>query len=47
MRRIPDLRLRFAAEFDHLGIAAAFKIEDAAIGPAMFIIADQIAFRVR
>ena len=47
MGRIPDLRLGLTAQFDHFGIAAAFEIEDAGIGPAMFIIADQIAFRIR
>ena len=34
------------AEIDALGVAAALKVEDAAVGPAMLIIANQSALRV-
>ena len=36
-----DFRLRLGREIDHLGIAAAFEVEDAAVRPAMLVIADQ------
>ena len=36
-----NLRLSRSRKVDHLGIAAAFKIKDALIAPAMLIIADQ------
>jgi hypothetical protein len=38
-----DLRLGLGREIDGLGVAAAFKVEDATVGPAMFVIADQRA----
>ncbi len=38
-----DFRFGFGRQADHLGIAAAFEVEDRGIGPAMFIIADQRA----
>ena len=41
-----NLWLGFAAQVDGLGVTAALKVERAAIGPAMFIIANQRAVRV-
>ena len=38
-----DFRLGLAAQLDHLGIAAAFDVEDAVLAPAMFVIAHQSA----
>ena len=36
-----DFRLRLARQADHLGITAAFEIEDAVAAPAVLIVADQ------
>jgi hypothetical protein len=36
-----DFRLSFGRQPDHLGVAAAFKIEEAVFRPAMLVIADQ------
>ena len=44
-RRV-DLRLGFGGQADGLGIAAAFKVEDAGLAPAMLVIADQGAGRI-
>src|SRR5215471_6323219 len=44
---IPDLRLILLRELDALGIASALEVEDAVGAPAMFVIADEIARRVR
>ncbi len=41
-----NVRLRFGRELDHLGIAAALEIEDAVVGPSVFIITDQAAFGI-
>ena len=38
-----DFRLGLSRKLDHLGVAAAFEVEEAILGPAMFIIADQRA----
>ena len=43
LRSGENFRFCLLAEIDHLGIATAFKVEDAIVGPAMFIIADQCA----
>src|SRR5262245_51597129 len=43
---VPDLRLVFTRQADTLGVAASLKIEDAAIAPAVFVVADQLALRV-
>ena len=43
----PDFRLRLRRQVDDLGIAAAFEVEDAALTPAMLIVADQLSMRVR
>ncbi len=45
-RRI-NLRLRIARKLDHLGVAAAFEIEDAVFRPAMLVVAHQRARRIR
>src|SRR5262249_3729639 len=42
----PDLRLRRLTQPDTLGIAAALKIKDAILAPAMLIIADQVSGRI-
>jgi hypothetical protein len=39
-----DIRLGFAIKVDDLGIAAAFKVEDAVVIPAVLIIADKSLF---
>src|SRR5579872_257560 len=46
-QRIPDLRLILFRELDAFGVATTLKIEDAIGAPAVFIIADQIARRIR
>ncbi len=44
--RVPDLRLFFFREIDALGVAAAFEIENAALAPAVLVIANQAALRI-
>ncbi len=46
MRGGPDLGLPFLREADHLGIAAALDVEDAALAPAVLVVADQRALGV-
>ena len=41
-----DFRLGLAAQLDHLGIAAAFDVEDAMLGPTVFIVTHQRARRI-
>ena len=41
-----DLRLGLGREPDHLRVAAALEIEDAAIAPAVLVVADQPAIRI-
>ena len=41
-----DFRLRLARKLDRLGVAAAFKIEDAFLAPAVLVVADEDAVRV-
>ena len=43
---VPDDRLVLVAEIDGLGVAAAFQVEHGAFGPAVFVVADQIAVGV-
>src|SRR6516165_9681860 len=43
---IPDLRLTLARQPDALRVAAAFDIKNAVVGPAVFVVADQPAFRI-
>jgi len=38
-----DFRLGFGRKADHLGVAAAFKVEHGRVRPAMLVIADQRA----
>src|SRR5581483_7274066 len=42
-----DLRLGGRRELDHLRIAAALEVEDAAVAPAVLVVADQAALGVR
>ncbi len=42
-----DLGLGIRSEADHLGVAAALEVEDAAVTPAMLVVADEPARRVR
>ena len=42
-----DLRLGLARQADHLGVAAAFEVEDRGVRPAMLVVADQRAARDR
>ena len=44
--RVIDIWLCGFGEFNGLGIAAAFEVEDAIVIPAVFVIADQAAFRI-
>ena len=44
-RRLEDLRLGLLREPDHLRVAAAFDVEDAAVAPAVLVVADQPAAR--
>ena len=41
-----DLRLRLRREADHLRVAAALEVEDAAVAPAVLVVADQVPFGV-
>ena len=41
-----DFRLRLLREFDGLGVAAAFKVENAVVVPAVLVVANQLAFRI-
>ena len=47
LRRGVDLRLRFLVDADRLGVAAALEVEDAALTPAVLVVADEPARRVR
>ena len=42
----PDLGLGLRRQVDHLGVAAAFEVEHAALAPAVLVVADQPAMRV-
>ena len=44
--RLEDLRFVLRRQIDGLGVAAAFDVEDAIVTPAMFIVTDEMAFRV-
>ena len=46
-RRRVNLRLSVPRESNDLGVATALEVEDAVIRPSMFVIADQLAFRIR
>ena len=41
-----DLRLGAGREADDLGVAAALEVEDAVVGPAVLVVADEAAGRV-
>ena len=41
-QRIKDLRFGLPSQIDRLGVTATFDVEDAVIGPAMFVVADQL-----
>src|SRR3546814_2417219 len=43
LRGCMDLGFGLGRQTDHLGIAAAFEVEDGGIRPAMFVVADQRA----
>ena len=43
---VVDIGLGFLVQFDDLGIAAAFKVEDALVVPAVLVVADQETLRV-
>ena len=47
LRRGVDFGFGFGREADHLGIAAAFEVEHAVFGPAMLVVADERAVRIR
>ena len=44
--RVEDLRLASRRQVDRLGVAAALDVEDAVVGPAVLVVADQLAARV-
>src|ERR1051325_4173423 len=44
--RVPDLRFALPGKADAFCIAAAFEVENAAIAPAVFVVADQPTGRV-
>ena len=46
LRRAEDLRLRLRGQPDHLGVAAAFDVEDAVVRPAVLVVADQMALGI-
>src|SRR4051812_33323796 len=46
VRRPVDLGLRLRGELDHLRVAAALEVEDAAVAPAVLVIADEGARRI-
>ncbi len=41
--RLIDLRLGLVREPDHLGVAAAFEVEDALIAPAQLVVTDEVS----
>src|SRR3990167_726365 len=43
---VPDYRLVLLAQVDTLGVAAAFDVEYAALGPAVLVVTDQVAVGV-
>ena len=43
---VVDIGLGFLVQFDDLGIAAAFKVEDALVVPAVLVVADEQTLRV-
>src|SRR5581483_4087866 len=45
-RRAVDLRLCLGGEPDHLRVAAALQVEDAAVAPAVLVVADQRPLRI-
>src|SRR5690606_4135859 len=45
-RRLIDLRLALSVQIDDLGVAAAFKVEDAVVAPAVLVVADEHALGV-
>ena len=44
--RLEDVRLILGRQIDGLGVAAALDVEDAFLAPAMFIVANEIAFGI-
>ena len=46
-QRLEDVRFALRRQVNRLGVAAAFNVEDAFVTPAMLIVADQMAFRIR
>ena len=46
MRRGINLRLRFLAQVDDLGVTAALEVEDAVRTPAMLVIANERPLRI-
>ena len=42
-----DVRLVDVAQADRLGVAAALEVEDALVAPAVLVVADQDALRIR
>src|SRR3954447_15828055 len=46
VRRLVDLGLRLRGELDHLRVAAALEVEDAAVPPAVLVVADKGARRI-
>ena len=45
--RLEDVGLRLRRQVDRLGVAAALDVEDAAVGPAVLVVADQQPLRDR
>ena len=44
--RVPDLRLALFGQLDALGVAAALDVEDAVVGPAVLVVADEPAIGI-
>jgi hypothetical protein len=47
LHRVPDVRFLLLRELDHLGVAAAFDVEDTVIAPAMLVVADEETLGIR
>src|SRR4030095_14066456 len=45
-RGVPNLWLGLLRQFDHLGVAAALEVEDAAVTPTVLVVTDQPAVRI-
>lgn len=45
-QRLENIRLTFRREINRLGITPAFDVKNSIVGPDVFVIADQVSFRI-